>query len=68
LCSRDGRVRHSIPYPHAGLWALIAAGKFNRDSATELMSILMSVDRQEAEHEIEATLSVWSQLGFIAGD
>lgn len=66
LCSRDGSVRHSIPYPHAGMWALIADGNFSKASAAELMSLLMSVGRQEAEIEVEETLAVWMQMGFLS--
>ena len=28
LCNRNESVRLSIPYPHAGLWALIANGNY----------------------------------------
>lgn len=66
LCSRDGSVRHSIPYPHAGLWALIANGHYSTAYASELMSVLMSVGRQEAEREVEETLAAWMQAGFLS--
>ena len=59
LCSRDGSLRQSIPYPHAGLWALIADGNYSPAYATELMGVLMSVGRQEAKREVEDTLAVW---------
>lgn len=66
LCSRDGSVRHSIPYPHAGLWALIANGNYSAAYASELMGVLMSVGRQEAEREVEETLAAWMQAGFLS--
>ena len=45
LSSGDGSVRHSIPYPHAGLWALIANGNYSDGCAIDMMSNLMLVDR-----------------------
>lgn len=66
LCNREGSVRHSIPYPHAGLWALIANGNYSETCAAELMSVLMSVGRREAEREIEETLAAWMQAGFLS--
>ena len=39
LWRRDSSVRHSIPYPRAALWALIANGNYNKTSAAEMMSI-----------------------------
>jgi hypothetical protein len=66
LCSRDGSVCHSIPYPHAGLWALLANGNYSPACATELMSILMSLGKQEARREVEKTLEAWRQLGFLS--
>ena len=66
MCSRDGSVRHSIPYPHAGLWALIANGNYNKTCAAELMSVLMSVGRHEAEREVEETLAAWMQAGLLS--
>jgi hypothetical protein len=66
LSSRDGNVHLSIPYPHAGLWALIANGNYRKDRAVELMSILMSVGKQEAEREIEETISTWIRAGILA--
>jgi hypothetical protein len=68
LCSRDGSVRHSIPYPHAGLWALIANGNYQPGYAAELMSVLMSISREEAAREVERTLAAWTRAGFLAGD
>ena len=66
LCSHDGSVRHSISYPHAGLWALIANGNYSKICAAELMSVLMSVGRQDAECEVEVTLAAWKQAGFLS--
>jgi hypothetical protein len=48
------------------MWALIADGNFSKASAAELMSLLMSVGRQEAEIEVEETLAVWMQMGFLS--
>ena len=66
LYSRDESVRLSIPYPHAGLWELIANGNYRKDRAIELMSILMSAGRQEAEREVEETLSAWMRGGLVS--
>jgi hypothetical protein len=66
LCSLDGSVRCSIGYPHAGLWALIANGNYSLASAIELMSVLMSVKRPEAERAVEDTLNAWKREGFIS--
>ena len=68
LSSRDGRVRQSIPYPHAGLWALIANGNYSKACAVELMSVLMSVGRHKAECEVEKTFAAWMQAGFLSGE
>ena len=68
LTSRAGRVRLSIPYPHAGLWALIANGCHSPKRAVELVSILMTVDADTASHEVEKTLEVWRQMGIITGE
>jgi hypothetical protein len=66
LWSRDSSVRHSIPYPHAALWALIVNGNYNKTSAAEMMSIPMSVDRQDAEREVKEMLAVWRQAGLVS--
>lgn len=66
LCNRDGSVRQSIPYPHAGLWALVANGNYSPACATELMSVLMSVAREQARREVEETLAAWRQHGFLS--
>ena len=55
----------SIPYPHAGLWALIANGSYTKVLATELMSILMTISKEEAEREIEDTLETWIKNELI---
>jgi len=68
LWSRDGSVCLSIPYPHAGLWALIANGNYNPACAAELLSVLMSIGRQEAMREVEKTLAAWRQEGFLSED
>ncbi len=66
LNSRDGQICHSIPYPHAGLWALVANGNYSLSHATELMIILMSVSRQAAMQEVEKTLAAWKQKGLLS--
>lgn len=64
LWSRSG-TRLSIPYPHAGLWALVANGNYNKVFAAELMSVLMSAGKQEAEREVETTLAAWKEAGLV---
>jgi hypothetical protein len=66
LYGRNGNVRQSIPYPHAGIWALITGGNFSKTFAAELMSVLMSVGKHEAEIEVEETLADWKQAGLIS--
>ena len=56
----------SIPYPQAGLWALVANGNYSKARAVELMSVLMSIGRQEAERKVEDTLSAWMQAGLLS--
>jgi len=68
LYSRDTKVRRSIPYPYAGLWALIADGNYNPSRATEMMSILMSVAGPEAEYEVGETLAEWRRAGLLCED
>jgi hypothetical protein len=66
LYSSDGSVRCSIPYPHAGLWALIANGNYSKTCAAEMMSVLMSIGRHEAEREVEEALAAWMQAGLLS--
>lgn len=68
LYSRDGTVRCSIPYPHAGLWSLIANGDYSEESAAELISVLMSVGRHEAEREVRETLAAWMQARLLSAE
>lgn len=65
LCSYDRQLHVSIPYPHAGLWALIANGNYRPGPAAELMSVLLSVDRERAADEVASTLAAWRQAGFL---
>jgi hypothetical protein len=55
----------SIPYPYAGLWALIANGNYSPGLAAELMSVLLSVDRDQAASEVALTLAAWQQAGYL---
>jgi hypothetical protein len=64
--SRDKSLSFSIPYPYAGLWALIANGNYHKECAVELMSHLMSTDRNKAEREVEETLVDWMQTGLLS--
>jgi hypothetical protein len=66
LWDRHGGKHLSIPYPHAGLWALIANGNYSKAYAVELMRLLMPASRKAAQHEVEATLSAWTGLGLIS--
>jgi hypothetical protein len=50
------------------LWALIANGNYNPACAAELLSVLMSIGRQEAMREVEKTLAAWRQEGFLSED
>lgn len=65
LVHRDRGVELSIPYPYAGLWALIANGNFELTFATEMMGILLSVARREAAREVRETLEVWRKASLI---
>jgi hypothetical protein len=66
LCSHDKRLNLSIPYPYAGLWALIANGNYRKDYAVELMSHLLLADRNRAEREVEETLDDWIRAGLLS--
>jgi hypothetical protein len=68
LCGRHGNLRASIAYPHAGLWALIAHGNYSPARATEMMSVLMSIDRRQAESEVTDTLEAWRRAGLVCED
>lgn len=57
----------SIPYPYAGLWALIAEGNVSQERARDLMAVLMSIDEQEAQGQVINTLTAWQKAGFVVG-
>ncbi len=61
---RHGAVA-SIPYPYAGLWALLADGRYTRDRARDMMSVLLQTPPQEAEKEIRRALATWRKAGFL---
>jgi hypothetical protein len=65
LNTRDGTVCRSVPYPHAALWALIADGNYSPTYAVELMSVLMSVDREKAKREVDETITAWMGEGLV---
>jgi len=67
LLYRDG-VRLSIPYPSAALWALVANGNYEKGFATELVSILRTTGRREAEEDVEQTLAGWIRAGLVTAD
>ncbi len=58
----------SIPYPFAALWALIANGNYSPGFAAELMSVLLSIDREQAADEVALTLAAWQQAGYLERD
>lgn len=68
LCSQDNRICLSIPYPYAALWALFANGNYDKKYAVELVSVLMSVDKHEAEREVVETISAWIKEGILSGE
>ena len=68
LSSHDRRLDVSIPYPYAGLWALIANGNYSPGLAAELMSVLLSVDKEQAAGEVALTLAAWQQAGYLEPD
>ena len=68
LCRRDAGAPLSLFYPYAGLWTLIVSGNYNRAEADELMSVLMSADKDEAAHEVANTIAEWTTLGLLVED
>lgn len=65
LMNRRARVSFSIPYPAAGLWALLANGNYSLTGARDLMAILMSVSAPEAEQEVLRILAGWRDAGLL---
>lgn len=65
LVSPDLGAFLSIPYPHAGLWAILADGSYSLDRARELMALLMATDEDQAEREIGRTLTAWRDTGLL---
>jgi hypothetical protein len=55
----------SIPYPHAGLWAMIADGTYSLERARRLMALLLGADERQAEEEIIRTLENWRKTGLV---
>jgi len=55
----------SIPYPYAGLWAILAGGSDDMDRARRLMSLLLAIDEPRAELEIARALAVWREAGLL---
>ena len=66
LCSQDKSICLSIPYPYAGLWALFTNGNYTKKYAVELMSVLLSMDKHEAELEVRETISDWIKAGILS--
>jgi len=62
---RSRGVYLSIPYPHAGLWAILADGTYSPERARALMACLMSASEEEAGREVERTLAAWLEAGFL---
>lgn len=65
LVKRRGGAIASIPYPHAGLWALLAAGRYTPERARDMMSVLLRTTPEEAGKEIVRALAVWREAGFL---
>ncbi len=55
----------SIPYPHAGLWAMLADGTYSQECARDLMALLMVTDANHADREVLETLAVWQAAGLL---
>lgn len=66
LVSRSRGAFASIPYPHAGLWALLADGACVPERAHALMALLMAVEERVAAREVEQTLAAWRDAGWLA--
>jgi hypothetical protein len=65
---RNGEISLSIPYPYAGLWALVANGNYTPSAAANLMSVLLDASPDEARRSVAETLASWTELGLISGD
>ncbi len=68
LLRRDRGIHLSIPYPWAGLWALIANGNYTMETACDLMAVLQSISKAEAEDRIRNTLEAWVRQGLLKED
>ena len=65
LVRRRGGAFASIPYPHAGLWAILADGSYTPERARNLLALLLSIDEKAAERELVQTLAAWQEAGLI---
>jgi hypothetical protein len=65
LVSRQRGAFASIPYPYAGLWAMVADGTYTPERARKLMALLMAVDEEESEREIVRTSAAWRGHGLV---
>lgn len=58
----------SIPYPYAGLWALLAEGACPGARANELMGLLTGADEKSSERNVARTLEDWRRTGLIVAE
>jgi len=65
LVSRKQELFVSIPYPHAGLWAIIADGTYSPERARRLVALLMGSDEDEADREVTQALESWREAGLM---
>ena len=65
LFCREKGLHLSIPYPMAGLWALVANGNYDRKTAGDLVALLRSTDRPAAEDAVRAALAFWRETGLV---
>ena len=65
LYCREKGLHLSIPYPMAGLWALVANGNYDRETACDLIALLRAIDQPEAEDAVSKTLAGWRETGLL---
>lgn len=66
LFSADAARCVSLPYPGAGLWALLANGNYTPAAARELFEVLLDADAAQASAAVAGLLAAWTSMGLLA--
>lgn len=65
LFSRRRNIYWSIPYPYAGLWAMLADGTYSLERARDLMALLTADGDEAAEHRVVSVVAAWRREGLL---